>query len=155
MIADDGRLACVRYGAELALHLTVEVEGLVLVVETNHQVSILIVDDEPSVGDALKVLLEDNGYEVVLVNNGRDGLEQSRNRKFHFAILDLFLTDGYGLHLIKDIQQHQPTIRTLLISGHGTPEIFAEAKRLGAIGALRKPFQPAEILGLIAAGLDR
>ena len=122
-------------------------------VETNNRVSILIVDDEPSVGDALKLLLEANDYEVVLVTTGRAGLEESRNRRFHFAILDLFLTDAYGLHLIKDIQHHQPSIRTLLITGHGCPEIFAEAKRLGAIGALSKPFQPGEILGLITEAL--
>jgi DNA-binding NtrC family response regulator len=118
--------------------------------ETNTTARILIVDDEPSVGDALKVLLEANGYEVVLVSTGHAGLEQSQNRQFHIAILDLFLTDAYGLNLMKDIQHHQPAIRTLLITGHGSPEIFAEAKRLGAIGTLSKPFQPAEILDLIS-----
>lgn len=123
------------------------------VVETNNKVSILIVDDEPSVGDALKLLLEANDYEVVLVTTGRAGLEESHHRHFHFAILDLFLTDAYGLHLIKDIQERQPGIRTLLITGHGCPEIFAEAKQLGAIGALSKPFQPADLLGLITQAL--
>jgi len=121
--------------------------------DTNDKIRILIVDDEPSVGDALKLLLEANGYEVVHVTSGRAGLDESRKRHFHVAILDLFLTDAYGLHLIQDIQHQQPAMRTLLITGHGCPEIFAEAKRLGAIGALSKPFQPAEILTLIADGL--
>jgi DNA-binding NtrC family response regulator len=135
-------------------NVTDKVEYVVSRVDTKNKVSILIVDDEPSVGDALKLVLEAKGYEVVLVNNGRDGIEQSRSRPFQFAILDLFLTDAYGLQLMKDIQQHQPEIQTLLITGHGSPEIFAEARRLGAIGALSKPFQPAEILTLITNALQ-
>jgi CheY-like chemotaxis protein len=95
---------------------------------TEDKVSILIVDDEPSVGDALRLVLESNGYEVVLVTKGMDGIDQARNRRFGFGVVDLFLTD---------------------ISAHGSPQVFAEAKRLGAIGALWKPFPPAEILKVI------
>lgn len=121
--------------------------------ETDNKVSILIVDDDPSVGDALRLVLQENGYEVVLVNNGRDGLEHARQRRFGFAIVDLFLKDTYGLLLIKDIHEHQPTLPIVLITGKGSPEVFAEARRLGAIGALGKPFQPAEILALITQTL--
>jgi len=116
---------------------------------------VLIIDDEPSVGDALKLVLEEKGYEVVLVNNGRDGLEISRKEQFAFAIVDLYLTDAYGLDLIKEIHQRQPQLPMLLITGHGSPEVFAAARRLGAVGALSKPFQPAEILALIAKSLDQ
>lgn len=117
--------------------------------ETDEKVSILIVDDDPSVGDALRLVLEASGYEVVLVNNGRDGIEESRKRSFGFAIIDLFLPDISGLLIIKDIHERYPKLPLLLISARGSPEVFAEARRLGATGALGKPFQPAEILTLI------
>ncbi|HEU4833410.1 MAG TPA: response regulator [Pyrinomonadaceae bacterium] len=110
---------------------------------------ILVVDDEPSVGDALRIVLESNGYEVVLVTNGQDGIEQARNRNFGFSVVDLFLTDISGFQVITDLRNLQPHIPILLITAHGSPQIFAEAKRLGAIGALSKPFPPAEILKLI------
>ena len=116
---------------------------------------VLIIDDEPSVGDALKLVLEENGYEVVLVNNGRDGLEMSRKQQFAFAIVDLFLTDAYGLDLIKELHERLPQLPILLITGHGSPEVFAAARRRGAVGALSKPFQPADILTLIAKTLDQ
>ncbi len=121
----------------------------------SNQVRLLIIDDEPSVGDALRLVLESKGYEVVLVRNARDGIEQSRKSVFGFIIVDLFLTDGSGLQVIKTIHEHQPTVPILLITGHGSPEVFAEARELGAIGGLAKPFQPAEILALIAAALDQ
>jgi DNA-binding NtrC family response regulator len=118
------------------------------------RVRVLIIDDEPSVGDGLRLVLEENGFEPVLVNNGREGLEQSRKGHFEFVIVDLFLTDAYGLDLIKDIHQRNPKLPILLITGHGSPEVFAAARKLGAVGALSKPFQPAELLALIAKTLD-
>jgi DNA-binding NtrC family response regulator len=115
------------------------------------KVSILIVDDEPSVGDALKLVLESNGYEVVLVNNGLDGIDQARKRRFGFSVVDLFLADISGFQVIADIRQLQPHIPIVLITAHGGPQVFDEAKKLGACAALAKPFPPAEILKIIAA----
>jgi len=116
---------------------------------TEDKVTILIVDDEPSVGDALRLVLESNGYEVVLVTKGMDGIDQARNRRFGFGVVDLFLTDISGFQVITDIHNLQPQVPILLITAHGSPQVFAEAKRLGAIGALSKPFPPAEILKVI------
>jgi len=113
------------------------------------RISILIVDDEPSVGDALRLVLESHGYEVVLVTKGQDGIDQARNRRFEFSVVDLFLTDITGFQVITEIHNLQPQIPILLITAHGTPRIFAEATRCGAIGALAKPFLPAEILKVI------
>ena len=120
---------------------------------TEDKVSILIVDDEPSVGDALRLVLESNGYEVVLVTKGMDGIVQARNRRFGFGVVDLFLTDISGFQVITDIHNLQPQVPILLITAHGSPQVFAEAKRLGAIGALSKPFPPAEILRVINSHL--
>jgi DNA-binding response OmpR family regulator len=114
-----------------------------------NKVRVLIVDDEPSVGDALRLVLESNGYEVVLVTNGLDGIDQVRRRRFGFSVVDLFLTDISGFQVITGIRKHQPEIPIVLITAHGSEQVFAEAKKLGAVGALAKPFPPAEILKLI------
>lgn len=118
---------------------------------TTEKISILIVDDEPSVGDALRLVLEASGYEVVLVNNGLDGIDQTRRRPFGFSIVDLRLTDISGFQVIKDILSLRPQTPILLITAHGSPQVFAEAKKLGAVGALSKPFHPSEILKVIDA----
>ena len=115
--------------------------------------SILVVDDEPCVGDALRLVLESNGYEVVLATNGQDGINLARERRFEFGIVDLFLTDISGFQVITNLLTLQPQIPILLITAHGSPQVFAEARRLGAIGALAKPFPPAEILKLIDSHL--
>jgi DNA-binding response OmpR family regulator len=114
-----------------------------------NRLRVLIVDDEPSVGDALRLVLESNGYEVVLVTNGLDGIDQVRQQRFGFSVVDLFLTDISGFQVITGIRKHQPEIPIVLITAHGSEQVFAEAKKLGAVGALAKPFPPAEILKLI------
>jgi len=117
--------------------------------------SILVVDDEPVVGDALKLVLESSGYEVVLVEKGREGITQAGNRRFHLAIIDLFLSDISGLRAIKTIREQQPEILIILITGRGNPQAFSAARRLGVVGILAKPFRPADILQLIATTLVR
>lgn len=116
---------------------------------TNKKLRVLIVDDEPSVGDALKLVLESSGYEVVLVTKGLDGIDRAREQQFEFSVVDLFLTDISGFQVITDLRNLQPQIPIVLITAHGSPQVFAEAKKLGAIGALAKPFPPAELLKLI------
>ena len=123
--------------------------------EVKEKVSILIVDDEPSVGDALKLVLESQGYEVVLATNGHAGIDEARRRRFGFTVVDLFLTDITGFQVITSIRSEQPEMPIVLITAHGTPSVFAEAKKLGAIGALAKPFSPAEILKLIDSHVVR
>ena len=114
---------------------------------------ILIVDVEPSVGDALRLVLESSGYEVVLVTKGLDGLDQARTKSFGFSVVDLYLTDISGFQVISDLRNLQPQIPVLLITAHGSPQVFDEAKKLGAVGALAKPFHPAELLKLIDSHL--
>jgi DNA-binding NtrC family response regulator len=120
----------------------------------NEKTTILVVDDEPSVGDALRMVLESSGYEVVLVTNGVDGIEQARQRRFSFGVVDLRLTDISGYQVITGILNFRPETPLVLITAHGGAQVFAEAKRLGAIGALSKPFHPSEILKLIESHVD-
>ena len=123
--------------------------------EVNGKLSILIVDDEPSVGDALKLLLESQGYEVVLATKGRDGIDCARRRRFHFSVVDLFLTDITGFEVITSIRTLQPELPIVLITAHGSPSVFAEAMKLGAVGGLLKPFPPAELFKLIECHIVR
>ena len=119
------------------------------------KVSILVIDDEPAVGDALKLVLESNGYDVVLVGKGLEGIRKASSRLFRVGIIDLFLGDMSGLQAIKTIREQQPEIIIIMITGKGTPQAYAEARRLGVVGILAKPFQPVDILQLISRALAR
>lgn len=118
------------------------------------KIKILVLDDEPIVGDALKLVLESNGYEVVLAERGREGISQAGTRQFRLAIIDLFLSDISGLQAIKTIREQQPEILIIMMTGKGNPQAFSAARRLGVVGILAKPFPPADILQLITTSLS-
>jgi CheY-like chemotaxis protein len=111
--------------------------------------TILIIDDEPIVGDALKTILVDRGYQVTVVRTGGEGLDQIRKQRFDFAITDFRLPDMNGLQVMSGIREMDTGIPLIMITAYRTPEIVTESKRLGALEVLAKPFFPADILRLL------
>lgn len=122
---------------------------------TEHKAGILVIDDDPTVRDALKLVFESKGYDVELAEKGGDGIKTAAARIFRAAIIDLFLPDMSGLQAIKVIRAQQPEVPIVLITGNGTPQAFADACRLGVVGTLAKPFSPDDILQLICKALER
>jgi CheY-like chemotaxis protein len=111
--------------------------------------TILIIDDEPIVGDALKTVLSDCGYEVDVVRTGREGLDRAGKRRFDFTITDFRLPDMTGLEVLAGIREKNLCGSVIVITAYCTPEMAAESKRLGAVGVLAKPFSPADVLRLL------
>jgi two-component system, OmpR family, response regulator len=111
--------------------------------------TVLIIDDEPLVADALKTLLADCGYEVAVARTGREGLDKARLWRFDFTITDVRLPDMTGLDVLARIRANGAPAAIVVITAYSTPEIIAECERLGALGVLGKPFLPAEVLNLL------
>jgi len=111
--------------------------------------AILIIDDEQSVADALKVILNDNGYDAVVALTGRDGLEQAGRRQFDLTITDLQLPDITGLEVLALIREMNPNHRVIIITAHISPDIITKAADGGAVTVLAKPFLPTDILKLM------
>ncbi|HVF56354.1 MAG TPA: response regulator [Pyrinomonadaceae bacterium] len=116
---------------------------------------ILVIDDEPSVADALRLILEDQGFCVDVAATGRAGIERARQNHLSLSVTDLRLPDMSGFDVLTAILNHNPSAIVIVITSHGTPEIFAEARARGATGFLLKPFLPADILQQINAALKR
>ena len=116
---------------------------------------VLVIDDEPSVADALRVILEDEGFAVVVAGNGRDGIAQARLAPFSVTVTDLRLPDMDGLEVIGAFREGGLGGAVILITSYGTPEIYARASDLGVTAVVSKPFPPSEIIQLIAAAMER
>jgi len=117
------------------------------------KITILVIDDEPIVGDALMMILSDSGYEVAVARTGREGLDKAREKRFDVTITDLGLPDMMGLDVLISIREKDPGSRVIIITAHHTPEIVDESIRLGAIDVLAKPFSPSDVLGLLSKTL--
>jgi DNA-binding NtrC family response regulator len=113
-------------------------------------IRVLIVDDEPSVADALRLILEENGYEAVAVGTALDGMKQLRERRFDITITDFRLPDLSGLDFLRQINGDDSLSPALiLITAYRTPQLVAEAISLGVAEVLPKPFSPSALLGAI------
>jgi DNA-binding response OmpR family regulator len=117
------------------------------------KIRILVIDDEQSVADALRTILEDDGYEVEVAGDGHGGLKRAAASPFALIITDLSLPDTSGLDVLRAMRERDGSSLVILVSAHGTPETFAEARACGALEVLSKPFLPSDILGLIRAAL--
>lgn len=120
-----------------------------------NKVKVLVVDDEPSVTDALKLILEDEGYEVVTALSGREGVRRIQEQRFDVTITDLRLPDMTGIDLYHRICEIAPGSPVILITSHSTSTVIAEARGCGMSEFLSKPFLPAEIIDLLTMILSK
>ncbi len=114
-------------------------------------IRILVIDDEPTVADALEIILSDEGYDVVVAATGRDGLEQVSAGRFDVTITDLRLPDMTGHDVLGRILEDDPASAVIIITAHSSPEVVEESIKLGAVEVLPKPFFPNDVVRLIAS----
>ena len=104
--------------------------------------------------DALRIILEDNGYGVSIALTGRDGIAAALHGEFCLMITDIGLTDMSGFDVIRGVCQREPQIPFIVITSNGSPDVIAEARTCGAAAVLLKPFPPSEILHLLRTTLS-
>jgi len=117
--------------------------------------TILVVDDEPELCQALSRLLGRNGYEVLTAGNGEEGLEILRRESVHLVLTDLMMPKMGGIDLLKAAQVVAPSAQIVIITGHGTIETAVEAMKMGAYDFLEKPFSTATTLNTVRKGMEK
>ncbi|HXG93632.1 MAG TPA: response regulator [Blastocatellia bacterium] len=119
------------------------------------KIAVLVIDDEPSIGDALRLILSDNGFDVSVATTGSEGLQRAALQPFDVAVTDIRLPDMSGLDVLSRIRKNNRNCPIIMITAHCTPEIVAESLKRGAVAVLSKPFCPSEVLDLIDKTLGR
>src|SRR5260370_2655915 len=110
---------------------------------------ILIVDDESSIRESLRGILEDEGYKTSVSPRGEDCLELLRKSSFDRILLDVWLTGIDGLEVLEKIRELQDPPEVIMISGHGTIETAVRATKLGAYDFAEKPLSLERTLILV------
>jgi DNA-binding NtrC family response regulator len=113
--------------------------------------SILVVEDEPSSAEYLKLLLEQMGYEVRLAANGVEALLALETGHFDLVISDLRMPSMDGFELLSHLGQRWPDLPAIVLTGNTDVEDIVEAVRLGAVNYLLKPATP----GSVGAAVER
>jgi two-component system nitrogen regulation response regulator NtrX len=116
--------------------------------------NILIVDDEPSIRQSLKGVLEDEGYKVAVTESGETCLDAIRKTAVDVVLLDVWLTGIDGLETLSKIREIENAPEVIMISGHGTIETAVRATKLGAYDFLEKPLSIDKTLNLVKHAVD-
>jgi CheY-like chemotaxis protein len=121
--------------------------------------SILVIDDEPDVRDAVKRVLDRAGYSVRTAENAMDALEELKRTPVDVVITDIIMPKINGVQAIESIRKEFPWVRIVAISGGGnfgvssyqpaaitTSAYLASAEKAGANLVLTKPFEAIDLI---------
>jgi len=110
---------------------------------------ILVVDDELSMREFLKILLEKEGYDVVTASDGPSAIEYIQNQDFDLILSDIKMPGMGGLTLLEKIKEINNSLPVIMITAYASPENAVVAMRSGAFDYITKPFKVDEILKII------
>src|ERR1044072_2195378 len=111
---------------------------------------ILAVDDEPSIGDALRFILSELGHRVDVAKSIGEAKELLKGSPYDLVFTDLRLPDGSGIDLLSLIKSDTPNTEVMVMTAHGSLDITIEAIKRGAFYYLEKPFTPHQVTTLVA-----
>jgi len=107
--------------------------------------SILIVDDEPSIRDACAEVARQAGMKAIPVATAEEALEVLENSAVDIVLTDLMLQQTSGLDLLKRVHDTSPTLPVIVLTQYGTIDSAVAATRLGAVDYVTKPFRIEEL----------
>ena len=114
--------------------------------------SILLVDDDLSLLEVVKMMLESKGHRVTAVVDGTQALAALEKERFDLIVTDVFFPGRDGVEVIIERSKHNPAARIVAMSGSGkfsSDHYLLLVKKLGADVILRKPFGAAELFAAI------
>jgi len=114
--------------------------------------TVLIVDDSESIREVVNFTLQNEGYDVLVAEDGGDALQYLDGRPLDIIITDLHMPNVDGLELIRKVREMDgyKHIPILFLTTESQASKKMEAKQAGATGWIIKPFVPAKLLSAIS-----
>lgn len=116
---------------------------------------ILIIDDERSIRNTLKEILEFEKHQVTLAENGKQGLEAAQNGVFDLIFSDIKMPEMDGIELLSNLTEQNIEAPIVMISGHGNIETAVECIKKGAFDFIVKPIDLNRLLITVRNALER
>src|ERR1700720_91747 len=116
---------------------------------------VFVVDDDPSVRRAIKLLLESIGLEVELFGSAQEFLPSGPTKGPSCLILDVRLPGVSGLDFQRQLAEANINIPIIFISAHGDVPMTVRAMKAGAVEFLTKPFRDQDLLDAVQSALER
>ncbi len=116
---------------------------------------ILVVDDDDGNRRSTEMALRKDGYDVISVASGEEGLQELRQRGADLLVTDLRMPGMDGIEVLKQAREIDPGIGVLVITGYGSVESAVDAMKEGADDYLQKPVNLVELRKRVAAAVEK
>jgi DNA-binding NtrC family response regulator len=117
--------------------------------------TLLIVEDDPHVGESIRLFLKKRGYLILLASNGKEALHLFRQEMVDLVITDLVMPKMDGMALLEAIKKLRPETEVIVISAQGTIEKAVQAIKIGAFDFIEKPINPKVITLVVERALEK
>ncbi len=115
---------------------------------------LLVVDDEVAIRDTMRMLLEYDGYDVLVAGSGPEGLAMVERDNPDLVFLDVKMPGMDGLEVLSRIRGLNDALPVVIVSAHGSTTTALEAGRLGAFRFIEKPLSKDYVLDAVREGLE-
>ncbi|SIQ59472.1 two-component system, NtrC family, nitrogen regulation response regulator NtrX [Alkalispirochaeta americana] len=116
--------------------------------------TILVIDDEEGIRQILSDILSDEGYRVLVAQDGLSGMGVLKEDLVDCVVLDVWLPERGGLDVLNDIRSHDAEIPVVIISGHGSIDMAVKAVKRGAFDFIEKPLSLDRITRVVRLALE-
>lgn len=138
-----------------------DIHALAVRRESRKMIRVLVVEDDPSVGTAIRMILSHEGCDSVHALDAVTGMRAFESSSFDLVIVDIFMPGIDGLKAIAEFRQRAPSVPILAISGFRfrdsmgpDMDFLVMAAEAGAAVCLRKPFAREQLMAAVHASLD-
>ena len=115
---------------------------------------LLVIDDEAAIRDTMRMLLEYDGYEVLVAGSGQEGLALVEKEHPDLVFLDVKMPGMDGLEVLSRLRGMNDSLPVVIVSAHGNTTTALEAGRLGAFRFIEKPLSKDYVLDAVREGLE-
>jgi two-component system nitrogen regulation response regulator NtrX len=117
--------------------------------------TILVVDDEKGIREALAGVLKDEGYSVFLAATAEEALRRMVKRRPDLVLLDIWMPGKDGVEALGEIKERYPDLPVIMISGHANIETAVKTTKLGAYDFIEKPLSLEKVILTIEHALEQ
>ena len=117
--------------------------------------TILVVDDDPYIQEALDDRLESLGYRVSLAADGQQALELLEQQDPQLVLLDIEMPRMKGLDVLKEIRRRERDVPVIMITAYGSIDLAVQAMKEGAYDFIPKPFDPGHVALVVQKAMER
>ena len=143
--ANKGEIPAIKIGKQFRFDRN-QVDKWLLQQTVGRPSHILVIDDEPVIGQLFRDSLEKNGCHVTTMVSSLEALELINNQRFDLIFLDLAMPELDGSELFRRIRKIDKQVPIAIITGYPDSELLKKAKEHGPFMIIIKPFTDSEIL---------